>query len=341
MPVSILAVVLAVLLVGGGVLAAFFWTKSIPSTVKIVGGEVEAFQDEECTIPLTALDYGELRAGETTDTVTFWLKNIGDDPLYAAIAQDELDSLLILYQGAGNVVPADPSRLKLQTGTDYVAGYWQAGTPSTTILTGINASATTVEVASITSFTSTGKLYCQGEVIAYTGLRAYQPEGSGSWQPTATTTTLQYDINTTAITVSASNTAFPASGTIKIEDELISYPSKVDGQFSNCVRGFASTIAAAHTSGKTITLMTWAAGSPEVKAAFTGCTRGAEGTVAASHSASVAISKAEWIGETGGALYNLAAGAKLAVSTYLTADPTITRSDKPFTVIVEAKDTPY
>ena len=63
--------------------------------------------------------------------------------------------------------------------------------------------------------------------------------------------------------------------------------------------------------------------------------------MAAAHSAGAAIAQAVWGGETGGALYDLTAGEVFPVSLYLIADPDIARVDLPFTVIVEAKDTPY
>jgi hypothetical protein len=244
-PVSIIAVVLAVLLVGGGVLAAFFWTRSIPSTVKIIGGEVEAYENEACTIPLTALDYGEIRAGQTTDPVTFWLKNIGDDPVYCAIAQDELDALLVLYQGTDTVVPADPARLALRTGEG-----------GTYIDTGIRD-----YTFGVTTAVATEYLQCRGNI-----------------------------------------SGFPTSGVVRVDSELIAYQTKDN------------------TALKLLTL-----------------TRGVGGTTPAQHVDNAVII----VQSITSATYNLVAGAKLAVSTYLVADPDIDRSDKPFTVIVEAKDTPY
>lgn len=118
-PLPIIAIILAVVLVSGAVWAAFLWTASIPSTIQILGGEVKAFQDEACTIELQELDFGQIRAGETTNTITFYLKNTGDDPSYCAMAQSNLDSLLNyyrLYEGEGISVPADPERLALQIG---------------------------------------------------------------------------------------------------------------------------------------------------------------------------------------------------------------------------------
>jgi hypothetical protein len=115
-PLPVIAIFLAIVLVGGAAIAAFLWNKSVPCTVTIIGADIEAYEDSGCTIELTALDYGDLRAGEQTDPLSFYIKNIGDDPLYVAIATENLDSLLTLYEGADLLVPADPARLALVTG---------------------------------------------------------------------------------------------------------------------------------------------------------------------------------------------------------------------------------
>jgi hypothetical protein len=341
--------VLVLLLVTGGVLAAFLWNKQVPSTVKISGvSGAEAYSNADCTTPLTALDFGAIKPGQTTNPVAFWVKNgsdAGGPSIYVALSQTGLNSLLALYQGTGNVIPVDPSRLKLATGSNYVAGYWQAGTPSTTILTAINNSVNIVEVASISGFAGTGKLYCEGEVIAYIGLRAYVAPVVGSWTASTPITNLATALGLADTeVVPNSATGFPAtSGTIKIDNELISYGYKngPGTQFFDCIRGFAGTIAAVHSVGATITNMTWTAGSPEVKAAFTGCARGSDLTTAASHAVSVAIANAQWVGEVGGALYSLAPGGILPVSVYLVANSAIPWADYPFTLIIEGKDTPY
>jgi hypothetical protein len=247
-PVPIIAIGLAILLIGGAALAAFLWQKQVPSTVKIIGAEVEAYQDEACTIPLTALDFGEMRAGETTDPVSFYLKNIGDDPVYCALAENNLDALLALFEGDGNVVPADPDRLALPTDEDITPGYWQE-TATTTTLNG---------------------------------------------NPDATDT--HFGVTDT--------TSFPDSGVVKIDNELIYYAVKTSDQFEGCIRGYADTTATAHSMGATITLM-------------------------------------EWVEETSEILYDLQPDEVLSVSLYIESDPAITRSDKPFTLIIEAKDTAY
>ena len=244
MPVS---VILALALTAGAVLAAFLWSQSVPSTVKIIGSEVVAYEDEACTVELTALDFGEIRGGETTGQVEFWLKNQGDDPVYCALAEDDLDALLALFEGTDNAVPADPDRLPLLVST---SSYWQE-TGVTTVI--------------------------EGGAVGETS---------------------------TAIGIDDA-TSFPSSGMVKIDDELISYASISQPAeyylLEGCVRGEDGTTPAAHAIGATVTVMEYVSGD----------------------------------------VYNLEPDEVLAVDLYITADPDIARSDKPFTLIVEAKDTAY
>lgn len=246
-PIPVIAVGLSILLVTTGALAAFLWSMTVPSTVKIIGGEVLAFEDEACTIPLVDLDFGTIRADETTASIAFWIANIGDDPVYVAIAQADLDALLVLYEGVDTVVPADPSRLPLTTGLIQV------------------------------------------------------------YQDTATTTSLFGPIDEagTSLCVATGDWGTPGPGVIRIDDELIYYGSAVDQgdrtDLNNCQRGYDGTTAASHAEGASVIL--------------------------------------QELGDIPG--YVLAPTESIAVSTYLVADAAITRSDKPFTLILEAKDSAY
>ena len=243
-PIPIIAIVLALVLVGGGVLAAFFWTKSVPSTVTILGGEVQAFTTEACDTPLTALAFSGIRPGETTTPVSFWIKNIGDDPAYCALAQSGLDIKLTLNHTTLGVVPADPARLKLLISTTYV---------NSATSNGLNENLTPSTVDHIS--------------VAAVNLDAY-----------------------------------PASGVVKIDAELIGYSSKNGGSMQ-----------------------------------LLGLTRGVNGTTPAAHAFSGNTVYLQTVTPT----YALAPAAKLQVTLTVTAGADIAKSTKSWQTILEAKDTPY
>ena len=78
--VIILSVLYIVICVGGVIGLA--QTSGVEVTVRfnvphILLEGIEAFEDEECTIPLTMLDFGDMDAGEIK-TLSFYVKNIGE-----------------------------------------------------------------------------------------------------------------------------------------------------------------------------------------------------------------------------------------------------------------------
>jgi len=81
--------------------------------------------------------------------------------------------------------------------------------------------------------------------------------GTGYWGgtiPTSVTTTLNGGINSSVTTITvASASAFPSSGRIDIDTELITYTSKNATQFLGCTRGANGTTAASHSTGVTVT----------------------------------------------------------------------------------------
>jgi hypothetical protein len=89
--------------------------------------------------------------------------------------------------------------------------------------------------------------------------------GSGSWGgivPGAIASTLNGAINSSVTTITlVSATAFPASGTVLIDSELISYASKNSTQLLTCTRGASGTVAASHLTTTivqdTATFGTW------------------------------------------------------------------------------------
>jgi len=248
-PIPVIVAILAIVLVAGGVMAAWLWQREVPATVKVISAEVEAYANEGCTIPLTDLDFNGIRAGETSSPVPFWIKNTGDGPVYCALAQDGLIPELAFYAN-DNLVPANPGRSLIVTGSDYEVGYWAEGITTST-----------------------------AETV------------------TATTTS-----------VMVNGLLFPSSGKIKIDSEIMTY-------------GKVTVVGANQRLDDLV--------------------RGLEGTTAATHGLEAKVAIVQWVGETGGDLYDLAPGEVLLVAVHLEANPEIDRGDYPFTVIIEAKDTPY
>jgi hypothetical protein len=124
-PVPIIAVILALTLVAGGVLAAWYFTKEIPGQIQIIGAECGVYQDEGCTVPLEALDFGSMRAGDTSDPIPAYIKALGEDPIYLALMESGLDPLLTLYVDGDFVsaaIPTDPDILLLITFEELI---WQ------------------------------------------------------------------------------------------------------------------------------------------------------------------------------------------------------------------------
>ena len=81
--------------------------------------------------------------------------------------------------------------------------------------------------------------------------------GLGSWggqKQGQFTSTLSADINTSVTTLSmASSTSFPSSGTVLIDNELITYTGNSGGSLTGLTRGASGTTAASHSSGDTVT----------------------------------------------------------------------------------------
>ena len=68
------------------------------------------------------------------------------------------------------------------------------------------------------------------------------------------TSTLSSSINTSVTSLTmASSTSFPSSGTVLIDNELITYTSNSGGTLSGLTRGASGTTAASHSSGATVT----------------------------------------------------------------------------------------
>ena len=81
--------------------------------------------------------------------------------------------------------------------------------------------------------------------------------GLGPWGGFKTgqfTSTLSSSINTSVTTLSmASSTSFPSSGTVLINNELITYTGNSGNSLTGLTRGASGTTAASHSSGDTVT----------------------------------------------------------------------------------------
>ena len=81
--------------------------------------------------------------------------------------------------------------------------------------------------------------------------------GLGQWGGTVSgtfTSTLSSGINTSATTLSmASASSFPSSGTVQIDQELITYTGVSGNDLTGLTRGANGTTAASHSSGDTVT----------------------------------------------------------------------------------------
>jgi len=81
--------------------------------------------------------------------------------------------------------------------------------------------------------------------------------GLGSWGGSKQgqfTSTLSSSINTSVTTLSmASSTSFPSSGTVLIDNELITYTGNSGNTLTGLTRGASGTTAASHSSGDTVT----------------------------------------------------------------------------------------
>ena len=68
------------------------------------------------------------------------------------------------------------------------------------------------------------------------------------------TSTLSSSINTSVTSLTmASSTSFPSSGTVLVDNELITYTGNSGGTLSGLTRGASGTTAASHSSGATVT----------------------------------------------------------------------------------------
>lgn len=188
-------VIVAMAVTASTVAGAFFWQAETPSQVRVVGESVGIYEEQACITPLTSLDFGEVRQGEVTATISSFLRNEGNLPLYIAVNQTNLDAELTLYEGGTNVVPGSPANLL------FGSGWAEIGT--------------TTEVATALGTGELEAVFC------------------------------------------VDNSAFPGSGVVKVDDELILYGLKYEepDRLDELTRGYNGTTPADHNVGATVTLM--------------------------------------------------------------------------------------
>lgn len=152
-------------------------------------------------------------------------------------------------------------------GTGWGAGGWGGSTgplytttlngaltaPNNSILsTALSATDTTINVASAATFSNTGSVLIDSEIIAYTTKTATTLSGLTRLSPVAHvafTGVIQYATSTINV---ASSSAFPSSGVFAVGGEIISYASKGSATtFDGCVRGYNGYVTA-HASGAAV-----------------------------------------------------------------------------------------
>ena len=155
-------------------------------------------------------------------------------------------------------------------GLGWGAGGWggSTGPASTTTLNGaltsvgntvlsadLNATATTISVASTAPLAASGTVLIDSEIITYSGVTATTLTGctratSGSIAAThiAATGVIQYATSTINVTDA---TTFASTGTFAVGGEVISYSGKTSTSFTGCVRGYAGYVTA-HASGAAV-----------------------------------------------------------------------------------------
>jgi hypothetical protein len=134
----------------------------------------------------------------------------------------------------------------------------------------LNATATTISVASTATLAASGTVLIDSEIITYSGVTATTLTGctratSGSIAAShvAATGVIQYATSTINV-VSAST--FAAAGTFAVGGEVISYSGKTSTSFTGCVRGYAGYVTA-HADGASVaqyasTATGWGAAAP-------------------------------------------------------------------------------
>lgn len=139
-------------------------------------------------------------------------------------------------------------------------GSFTVSTP-TYLTAAVTISATTITVASTSSFPSSGKIRIDAEVLTYTGTTATTFTGvfpatnihtNGNAVYPVTTLTGS-DLTAVATTINVtSTTGFLIPGIIKSQDEYIYCTTATATAFSGCIRGYHGSTARSHTTNNNV-----------------------------------------------------------------------------------------
>jgi hypothetical protein len=156
----------------------------------------------------------------------------------------------------GDIVQLDA--VTLPSGTGLSASNFEdkkfeiTSVPSTTTFTITSSEAATATVS--TGGSMTCKMY---EVVGPQEQTYGYGWGVGNWGGTvdsATTTTVNEALDATETTITLTDaSAFPTSGTIQVDSELITYTGKSTNDLTGCTRGALGSTAATHDNGATAT----------------------------------------------------------------------------------------
>lgn len=190
-------------------------------------------------------DVTPIRATTAAGDVTFTATNASKTITVADIAHGAITGDFVTYSGAvtlGGLITADILNAEFQI--TYVD-------PNTyTIQSSVAANAS--DVGSGGSATVGVYQINSGNEI-YTFGVGWSAGAWGGTVPGAISSTLNGAINSSVTTITlVSATAFPASGTVLIDSELISYASKNSTQLLTCTRGASGTVAASHLTTTTV-----------------------------------------------------------------------------------------
>ena len=116
------------------VAGAYVYQLTIPGTVIIEETEsanyqVEAFEDWDCTKPLTHIDFGTMKAG-SSKSITIYLKNVGNGTIYKIEGRTDACGLSAQFHREVNFEPGEVIALDLPIST---ASNTPAGSHSVTV----------------------------------------------------------------------------------------------------------------------------------------------------------------------------------------------------------------
>lgn len=206
-----------------------------------------------------AITSGATLGAGTNNTMTLWsVANNGCD----AVRQVDITvpgSFALLTEGLDSAISGFIDWSEVFSGG--VATFSAGGNGLTTLTGNHSATATTLAVASTAGFPSVGAVQVDAERIGYTGVTATTFTGCTRVVGTALphiggmpvyesrVATLNGDHSAATTTIIVGSTAgFPASGSIRIDNEGIRYAGLMPTTFTGCTRA-TSDIAAAHASG--------------------------------------------------------------------------------------------